>query len=658
MQSANKILVVEDELAHFELIERGFEKRKDEFLLRRAVNLEEALVAISEFKPNLIISDWKLPDGNGTDLIIKDSHNNLKIPIILMTSYGYETFAVEAMKLGVLDYIVKSPDIFFDMAHIAERTLREWDNIVEKRNIEDRLRKLSTAVEQSKVINVITDTHGLIEYVNPIFETITGYKSNEAIGVTPGILKSGKTERAVYDDLWQTITAGYEWKGELLNKRKNGELYWESASISPIMDETGRITNFLKVSEDINEKKKMEMELKHALEKAEESNRLKSSILSNMNHEFRTPLMGILGMTELLIEEIEDEGHEQMLERVKASGKRLMTTLNSILDLSELESDRTFFKLSEYSIDDFLIPFLKKFNKTSEERNLPFSYEIKNRDLALLVYERFFEQVLTNIIENSFKYTNSGYIKVIIESVDLDSKLWAKISIEDTGIGIAPENFGLIFEEFRQASEGMSRNYEGSGLGLTIAKKMIEVMKGTISVVSKVNLGSTFTILLPAMRIARPSKQEEKDKWNTTINDIRKKVFVPSGGKPLILFVEDNKLNQEVTKLFLKDLALVDCVSDGRSAINIVNEKLYSLILMDINLGAGIDGIEATRQIRQIRGYENIPIIAVTGYASSADREKFIAFGLTDILVKPFNKDEILDLVKQILKPEQKKQTK
>ncbi|KUO61059.1 hypothetical protein APF79_12965 [bacterium BRH_c32] len=656
MLSANKILVVEDELAHFELIERGFEKRKNEFVLRRAINLEEAHKAIIEFQPNLIISDWKLPDGNGTDLIIKDSHDYLKVPIILMTSYGYETFAVEAMKLGVLDYIVKSPDIFFDMAHIAERTLREWDTIVEKRKIEDRLRKLSTAVEQSHVINVITDTNGVIEYVNPIFETITGYKSVEVLGGTPSLLKSGKMERTLYNDLWTTILAGNEWKGELHNKRKNGELYWESASISPIKDETGRITNFLKVSEDINEKKKMEMELKYALEKAEESNRLKSSILSNMNHEFRTPLMGILGMTELLIEEIDDENHEQMLERVRASGKRLMTTLNSILDLSELESDRTFFKLSEYSIDDFFIPFLKKFNKTAEERNLPFSYEIKNPDLALLVYERFFEQVLTNIIENSFKYTTSGHIKVIIESVDLDSKLWAKISIEDTGIGIAPENFDLIFEEFRQASEGMSRNYEGSGLGLTIAKKMIEVMKGSISVISKENVGSTFTILLPAMKIAKQTKEEEKEKWNTTINDIRKKVFVPAGGKPLILFVEDNKLNQEVTKLFLKDLALVDCVSDGRSAINIVNEKLYSLILMDINLGAGMDGIEATRQIRQIRGYEKTPIIAVTGYASNSDREKFIAFGLTDILVKPFNKDEILELVIQILKPEQKKQ--
>lgn len=656
MQPANKILVVEDELAHYELIERGFEKRKDEFILRRAINLEDALKAISEFKPNLIISDWKLPDGNGTDLIIKDSRNYLIIPIILMTSYGYETFAVEAMKLGVLDYIVKSPDIFFDMAHIAERTLREWDTIVEKRKIEDRLRKLSTAVEQSKVINVITDTDGIIEYVNPIFETMTGYKGAEIIGQKPSILKSGKMERALYDDLWKTIKSGNEWKGELLNKKKNGELYWESASISPIMDDAGRITNFLKVSEDINEKKKMETELKLALEKAEESNRLKSSILSNMNHEFRTPLMGILGMTELLIEEIEDENHEQMLERVRASGKRLMTTLNSILDLSELESDRTFFKLSEYSIDDFLIPFLKKFNKTSEERDLPFSYEIKNPDLALLVYERFFEQVLTNIIENSFKYTISGHIKVLIESVEIDSKLWAKISVEDTGIGIAQENFSLIFEEFRQASEGMSRNYEGSGLGLTIAKKMIEVMKGSISVKSKENVGSTFTILLPAMKIAKPTKEEEKEKWNTTISDIRKKVFVPAGGKPLILFVEDNKLNQEVTKIFLKDLALVDCVSDGRSAINIVNENLYSLILMDINLGAGMDGIETTRQIRQIRGYETTPIIAVTGYASCADREKFIAFGLTDILVKPFNKDEILDLVLQILKPEQKKQ--
>jgi len=120
MLSANKILVVEDELAHFELIERGFEKRKNEFVLRRAINLEEAHKAIIEFQPNLIISDWKLPDGNGTDLIIKDSHDYLKVPIILMTSYGYETFAVEAMKLGVLDYILL---IFFSIWHTSLKEL-------------------------------------------------------------------------------------------------------------------------------------------------------------------------------------------------------------------------------------------------------------------------------------------------------------------------------------------------------------------------------------------------------------------------------------------------------------------------------------------------------------------------------------------------------
>jgi len=303
------------------------------------VNISEALVQITLFKPDLIISDWKLPDGNGTELIFKDSNSNLTIPIILMTSYGNENFAVEALKLGVIDYIVKSPEIFSDIVHICERAFWEWETITEKRKMGDRIRKLSSAVEQSKVMVMITDIYGTVEYVNPKFELVTGYSIDEAIGKKASLTKSDFTKVEVFEDLWTTIKSGKEWKGEFLNKKKNGDLYWEAVSITPIRDENGYITNFLKIGEDITQSKKLQLELENALEKAEESVRLKSSILANMNHELRTPLMVILGMSELLIDDISDDAQKQMLVRVVESGKRLMNTLNSILDLSEIESE-------------------------------------------------------------------------------------------------------------------------------------------------------------------------------------------------------------------------------------------------------------------------------------------------------------------------------
>ncbi len=499
MNSIKRILIVEDEIAHFELIERGFERRQSEFALKRAVNISEALIQINLFKPDLIISDWKLPDGNGTELILKDSRGNATLPIILMTSYGNENFAVEALKLGVIDYIVKSPETFSDMVHICERTFREWEAIIEKRKMEDRIRKLSSAVEQSKVIVMITDIYGTVEYVNPKFEQVTGYSINEVVGRKASLIKSDSTDPEVFTNLWGTIKSGKEWKGEFLNKKKNGNLYWEAVSITPIRDENGYITNFLKIGEDVTESKNLHIELEKALERAEESVRLKSSILANMNHELRTPLMVILGMNQLLIDEISDDSHKQMLERVIESGKRLMNTLNSILDLSEIESDKTSFKLTEYSLDQNLEILFTLYARKAKERELNFNYQISSNGLIILVYERFFEQTLVNLIDNAIKYTPSGSINITVDKEMIDNQSWAKFCIKDTGIGIAKENLDLIFEEFRQVSEGMNRSFEGSGLGLTIVKKMVEVMHGNIQVESELGKGSIFTVRFPVI---------------------------------------------------------------------------------------------------------------------------------------------------------------
>lgn len=499
MNSIKRILIVEDEIAHFELIERGFERRQSEFTLKRAVNISEALIQINLFNPHLIISDWKLPDGNGTELILKDSRGNTTLPIILMTSYGNENFAVEALKLGVVDYIVKSPETFSDMVHICERTFREWEAILEKRKMEDRIRKLSSAVEQSKVIVMITDIYGTVEYVNPKFEQVTGYSINEVVGRKASLIKSDSTDPEIFTNLWLTIKSGKEWKGEFLNKKKDGDLYWEAVTITPIRDENGYITNFLKIGEDITESKNLQIELEKALLKAEESVRLKNSILANMNHELRTPLMVILGMNQLLIDEITDDSHKQMLERVIESGKRLMNTLNSILDLSEIESDKTSFKLTEYSLDQNLEILFTSYAKKAKERELNFNYQINSNGLIILVYERFFEQTLVNLIDNAIKYTPTGSINITVDKVIIDNQSWAKFCIKDTGIGIAKENLDLIFEEFRQVSEGMNRSFEGSGLGLTVVKKMIEVMHGNIEVESELGKGSVFTVRFPVI---------------------------------------------------------------------------------------------------------------------------------------------------------------
>lgn len=643
--SVKSILIVEDETAHFELIERSFEKRLKDYKLQRASMLSQANEFLTTSTPDLIISDWKLPDGDGISLIRRDKKNNLKTPIILMTSFGNESFVVEAMKLGVMDYVVKSPEVFADMPHIADRVLLEWKNIKDRISFQDQLKKLSLAVEQSSLMILITDVDGIIEYVNPMFEKVTGYTSSFVIGKKPSLLKSGHTTEEEYKHLWGTVRSGQEWRNEIVNKKADGSIYWESVYITPVINNEGRITNFLKIAEDVSEKKRMEIDLKAALGKAEESSRLKSSILANVNHELRTPLMGILGMSQLLMEELEDDSeHFKMVERILNSGTRLMNTLNSILDLSELESANSFLNFTEYPVSESMEYILVQHKKIALEKNLTFEIINKDKALYVFVYEKFLNQALSNMVDNAIKYTHKGGITITIEHRLIDEKLWGTISISDTGIGIAKHHVDLIFQEFRQASEGFSRSYEGTGLGLSIAKKMVEIMNGKLTVESFVGRGTTFTIWLPAIKIG----QEEENKLqplDKTSDEVIESEHVEFSRTVNILYVEDNMINQEVTKLFLQKVARVDCAREGRAAIEMARRTHYSLILMDINLSTHLDGTEVAKQIRTIPGYKSTPIIATTGYASRIDKDKFLAYGMNDIIIKPFSRDDLLQII-------------
>jgi CheY-like chemotaxis protein len=221
------------------------------------------------------------------------------------------------------------------------------------------------------------------------------------------------------------------------------------------------------------------------------------------------------------------------------------------------------------------------------------------------------------------------------------------IIIEDTGIGISEAHMKLIFEEFRQASEGQNRSFEGTGLGLTIARKMIQLLDGDIVVNSKMGKGSVFNITIPfpqgmAMPAdISPAKTSEKREQNPE---------APPATDQTVLLVEDNDVNSQLTFAYLKNAYKVEWATDCFTALEMVQKQKYDAILMDINLGPGLDGLQATRLIRQVRGYENLPIIALTGYTMFGDRERLIEGGCTDYIPKPFTKSEILNLLDKILK--------
>lgn len=380
----------------------------------------------------------------------------------------------------------------------ANKELRK--QIDERIRTEEEKKKLHMAVQQSPTSIIITDLKGDIEYVNPKFIEVSGFTHDEIIGQNPRIFKSNELTPTDYRQFWNTISSGNEWRGEFRNKKKNGELYWVSASVMPIKGAGGVITNYLAVEEDITDKKNFENELIIEKSKAEASDKLKSTLLENMSHEFRTPLIGILGFSQFLETEIEDPDHMEMIRDINLSGLRLLNTMDGVLQLAQLESTISLNACHLSNLSDDLHKRVISFHIPAKEKGLKFNVEILKEDLIVQIDSDLFNKALNYLVDNAIKYTNEGEITVCAEkSTAENGSDWVVINIRDTGIGINPKYHEIIFEAFRQASEGPSRNYEGTGLGLTIANKIIELMQGKIKLVSQGKQGSTFSIWLPAV---------------------------------------------------------------------------------------------------------------------------------------------------------------
>jgi PAS domain S-box-containing protein len=535
-----------------------------------------------------------------------------------------------------------SSRIRFQNEYVLLTTLRD---ITERIRTEELLHLLTNALHSAANGVMITEANGKIIWVNEAIEKLSGYNEKELIGKTPSLFKSGLMPNDFYSKMWQTVQSGKVWKGELINKRKDGSYYEEEMTITPILNENNEISHFISIKQDITERKKNEREIREAKVKAEEINKLKSTFLANMSHELRTPLVGILGFAELLRDNISDKEYSEMASRIHKSGKRLLETLNSILDLSRIEANKMELKLDNINVCRVVRENLMQFEALASTKNLYLKTDLEDDEIISYLDEKILHQILNNLINNAIKYTQKGGVTIEVRKGISDNSKNVFIKIKDTGIGIPPESISKIFEEFRQVSEGLDRKFDGTGLGLTLTKKFVEVLGGKIRVESEVNKGSIFTISFPIIETEKlksdsviPSESEISSKDSNIFNV-----------KPNILLVENDDASIEVTKLFLKDECELDVVANGEQALESVKEKKYDVILMDINLGRGLSGLDVTQKIRSHPGYENTPIVAVTAFAMIGDKEEFLKAGCTHYLSKPFKKNELLDLIDEII---------
>jgi len=564
-----------------------------------------------------------------------------------MHNHGHICLPIESQDrfLGVLNlYVAKGCErttIDERFLQLATNTLA---NIIESKQAEDMLRKLSFAVEQSPATVIITDLEGRIEYVNPMFSEKTGYSFAEAIGQKPHILSSGHTTEEMYEDLWTTLKKGGIWRGEFLTRKKDGTMFWESAAISPIRTKAGEVSHYIAVKEDLTERKRIEHELRKATEIAEQANQAKSNFLANMSHEIRTPMNVIIGMTQLALESGLDPQQTNYVSKVRSSAELLLGIINDILDFSKIEADKLELESMDFYLQSVLDTLTQLIELKVARKGLALSVSVAPNVPALLKGDPLrLGQILINLVNNAVKFTQKGRVSLRVDLKErAGERLWLHFQVTDTGIGIAREQLRQLFEPFNQADGSTSRRYGGTGLGLAICKKLTQMMHGEIWADSEPGKGSRFhfTVQLGEGRRVRPMLSAV----DNTSNADRLR-----GAR--VLLVEDNELNQELAKILLEKKGFhVVSVSNGLQALEILQQESFDAVLMDIQMPV-MDGYTATRKIRELSCFDNLPIIAMTAGVMASDRCQAEQAGMNDFIGKPLNVDKMMEILVRWIAP-------
>lgn len=476
-----------------------------------------------------------------------------------------------------------------------------------------------------------------IVYVNKSFTELTGYRAEEAIGMTPSILQGPKTDKRTMVRISRAIESKTSVTVELLNYSKEGQEYWVEMILNPIYNEsTGECQYFLATQRDITERKTAERQLIRAIQHAEAATKAKSDFLANMSHELRTPMNGILGLAEIVQSMDLNDDVRECIDAIHSSGQSLLSILNDILDLSKIEAEELAIEKYPFKTQDILRNIRDLTALSASRKNLSYDINVNmNVPEWLMGDGKRIQQIIFNLIGNAIKFTETGGVSLMIDYKMNGDKPLLLVHVQDTGIGIPDEFQKRLFNKFSQADTSISRKFGGTGLGLAITKYLVEMMSGTIGFTSKQNHGTTFYVSIPI---------EEAEKESIDLNAIPISTEHALLGIDLeevkALVVEDHPINQMLVQRWLKKLGLkhIDSALNGFESITLLRNNSYDFILMDCQMPE-LDGYETTSLIRDMekQSQTRTPIIAMTANAMLGEREKCIACGMDDYLSKPLN---------------------
>jgi PAS domain S-box-containing protein len=512
------------------------------------------------------------------------------------------------------------------------------------KSLNETLELLALVASKTDNAVIIMDAGGTIEWVNDGFVRMTGYDSPDVRGASLSDFLGGAESESDLS-VRQSLDTGHGFSQEVKHRRRDGQAYWASVSVTPVFDDAGKTTRWIGIATDVTRRREAQEELAKARDLAEAANRAKSQFLANISHEIRTPMNAILGMTELALSTDMTEEQKEYLTTVKRSADSLLCLLNDLLDLSKIEAGRLEISAERFDLQELLEDTLKPASVQATQKGLKLTWEVQG-DVPhqLIGDDARLRQVLVNLVGNAIKFTHQGGVSVNVESQwQSGDEIGLKISVRDTGIGISGDQLQSIFDAFTQANSATSRRYGGTGLGLTICGHLVELMGGRIWVESVLGAGSTFHCTVRLKTGPGIAIDTERSPSSTQRS-------MASRGGMRVLTADDNAANRMlVARILQKRGHEVMEAETGAEVLAILREQEVNVLLLDVQMPDS-DGFTVTAAIRaqETVGRPRLPIIAVTAYAMDGDRERCLEAGMDGYLAKPVQTRELVALVETL----------
>lgn len=640
-----KLLIVEDSIIDAELLLHHLRTFGYAPVWERVDDEKGLLRALEHRDWELALCDYTMPRYNGIQALKTIRQSDPDLPVILVSGTIGEDVAVEAMRAGAYDYLLK--DRLTRLGAAAERSLREAKQRRSRRQMEDELRLLFHAIETSPAAIMITDTEGCIRYANPGFTRMTGYALEDVRGRSPQFLKSGEMAAAEYSRLWKTIRAGNEWQGEFCNRKRDGQLFWESATISPVRDSQGRITHFIKVAEDITHRKqsdeayrKLDAQLRR-IQKMESLGELASGIANDFN----SYLGSIVTNLQLAGAGLDVESQTvDDLERAAEASRQAAGLARQMLTFSRRSEPRR----EPIRLGPILLETLR-WLEASVPADVRVAIDIPSPGCVVRADASQVQQVVVNLWSNACYALKDrgGDITVRLAEQQVDEAMltkhpqleigpYVRLTVQDNGCGMDPEVRETIFEPFFTTKpEG-----QGTGLGLSVVRSIVNSHRGAVVVESWPGQGTAMHVLLPVDTAATTDSELSGQVHEQTL---------PLGSGERVLLVEDHALVQKATQSLLEDLGYrVVAFGDPRQALAAFRDEAedFDAVLTDLSMRE-MNGAELAREILAIR--PSISVLVTSGYDLPGIRQHIRDLGIQEVLTKPLERTRLAMVLAQSL---------